>query len=82
MFRNPQGYYAGQLIDEAGMKGLRVGGAEVSSVHGNFIVNVGDARYGDVLGLVRHVRKHVHKAFKLELVPEVELLGMKWENII
>ena len=82
MFRNPEGYYAGQLIDEAGMKGKRIGGAEVSTIHGNFIINVGNARYGDVLGLVRHVRTHVDKAFKLELVPEVELLGLKWENII
>jgi UDP-N-acetylmuramate dehydrogenase len=70
------------LIDEAGMKGKRIGGAEVSTIHGNFIVNVGNARYSDVLGLVRHVRTHVEKAFKLELVPEVELLGLKWENII
>ena len=46
------------------------------------INDVGNAKYGDVLGLVRNVRTHVDKAFKLELVPEVELLGLKWENII
>lgn len=82
IFRNPEGYYAGQLIEEVGLKGKRIGGAEVSTIHGNFIVNVGKAKYGDVLGLVRHVRKDVRKALKLELVPEVELLGLNWEKTL
>ena len=80
VFRNPEGYYAGQLIEEAGLKGERVRSAEVSRVHGNFIVNLGNARYGDVIELVRLVRKQVRKAFNLELVPEVELLGLNWET--
>ena len=71
---------AGQLIEEAGLKGERVRSAEVSRVHGNFIVNLGNARYGDVIELVRLVRKQVRKAFNLELVPEVELLGLNWET--
>ena len=82
IFRNPEGYYAGQLIEEVGLKGKRIGGAEVSTIHGNFIVNVGKAKYGDVLGLLRHVREDVRKAFKLELVPEVELLGSNWEKTL
>ena len=82
IFRNPEGYYAGQLIDDVGLKGKRIGGAEVSSVHGNFIVNVGDARYGDVAELVRTVRKEVWSAHKLELFPEVELLGTNWDKTL
>jgi UDP-N-acetylenolpyruvoylglucosamine reductase len=82
IFKNPQGYYAGLLIEDAGLKGKRIGGAEVSTVHGNFIVNVEDARYGDVVKLVRTVREEVQAAHKLELVPEVELLGTNWDKIL
>ena len=59
-----------------------VSGAEVSSEHGNLIVNVGDARYGDVAELVRTVRKEVWSAHKLELFPEVELLGTNWDKTL
>ena len=82
IFRNPDGFYAGQLIDQAGLKGKRIGDAEVSSVHGNFLVNKGKAGYEDVIGLVRHVRNRVKKAHNLELMPEVQLLGEQWDNVL
>ena len=82
IFRNPDGFYAGQLIEQAGLKGKRIGDAEVSSVHGNFLVNKGKAGYEDVIGLVRHVRNHVKKAHNLELMPEVQLLGELWDNVL
>ncbi len=59
-----------------------IGDAQVSTVHGNFLVNKGKAGYNDIIGLVRHVRKHVRGAFNLELMPEVELLGDKWDNVL
>jgi UDP-N-acetylmuramate dehydrogenase len=70
------------LIEQAGLKGKRIGDAEVSSVHGNFLVNKGKAGYEDVIGLVRHVRNHVKKAHNLELMPEVQLLGELWDNVL
>ncbi len=82
IFRNPDGYFAGELIEEAGLKGERIGDAQVSEVHGNFLVNKGKAGYKDVIGLVRHVRKCVRKAYNLELIPEVQLLGEKWDNVL
>jgi UDP-N-acetylmuramate--alanine ligase len=82
IFRNPDGYFAGELIEQAGLKGAMIGDAQVSTVHGNFLVNKGKAGYKDIIGLVRHVRKHVRGAFNLELMPEVELLGDKWDNVL
>ena len=82
MFRNPDGHYAGELIEQAGLKGAVIGDAQVSDVHGNFLVNKGKAGYKDIIGLVRHVRKQVRQAFNLELMPEVELLGDKWDNVL
>ena len=75
MFKNPPGYSAGKLIDECGLKGYRVGGAEVSTVHGNFILNLDNATAQDVLSLVRRIQDHVKRERGVALEVEVQLLG-------
>lgn len=82
IFKNPEGNHAGKLIDESGLKGLRVGGAEVSTVHGNFIVNKGGATASDIIELVRRVRLTVLEHSGYELEPEVLLLGATWPEIL
>ena len=75
MFKNPPGHSAGKLIDECGLKGYRIGGAEVSKIHGNFILNLDDATAHDVLSLVRHIQDHVKQERGVNLEMEVQLLG-------
>lgn len=75
-FQRPKGYYAGTLIDEAGLKGLRVGDAQVSEKHAGFIVNQGKATAADVLELVRQVQARVYARSGVMLEPEVRL----WEQ--
>ena len=75
MFKNPPGYSAGKLIDECGLKGHRIGGAGVSKIHGNFILNLDDATAHDVLSLVRHIQAHVKQERGVDLEMEVQLLG-------
>ena len=82
IFKNPEGAYAGQLIEASGLKGRRIGGAEVSERHGNFIVNRGTATAGDVIELVRSVRAEVKAHSGHELEPEVLLLGGSWEDTL
>ena len=81
-FRNPQGGSAGRLLEAAGVKGLRRGGAEVSHVHANFIANVGEATCADVLILMGMMRDTVRQRFDVVLEPEVRLLGapFPWEG--
>ncbi len=75
MFKNPSGFSAGKLIDECGLKGYRVGGAEVSKIHGNFILNLDSATAQDVLSLVHHIQEHVKRERGVDLEMEVQLLG-------
>lgn len=75
IFRNPPGDHAGRLIDQAGGKGLAVGGARVSEIHANYIVNTGDASASDVLALMHKVKALVAKKFVIGLEPEIKLLG-------
>jgi UDP-N-acetylenolpyruvoylglucosamine reductase len=82
IFKNPPGNSAGRLIDESGLKGERVGDAEVSRVHANFIVNRGHATGADVLELVRRVRAKVRAAKGVELEPEVLLYGKAWREVL
>jgi UDP-N-acetylmuramate--L-alanine ligase/UDP-N-acetylenolpyruvoylglucosamine reductase len=82
IFKNPAGDSAGRLIDELGMKGERVGDAEVSRIHGNFIVNRGAATADDVVALVRKVRDRVKAERKITLEPEVLLYGRDWEDVL
>jgi UDP-N-acetylmuramate--alanine ligase len=82
IFKNPPGNSAGRLIDQAGLKGARVGEAEVSPVHANFIVNRGHAAASDVLELVRQVRREVKARTGVELEPEVLLFGRAWKDVL
>lgn len=75
VFKNPEGDYAGRLVEAAGLKGFRVGGAEISEVHANFIVNRGDARAADVLALIDEARARVRTTFGIELETEVRVVG-------
>jgi UDP-N-acetylenolpyruvoylglucosamine reductase len=82
VFKNPTGTSAGLLIDKCGLKGARVGDAEVSPVHANFIVNRGAARAADVLELMRRVRAQVRQRTGFLLEPEVLLYGRRWEDVL
>jgi UDP-N-acetylmuramate dehydrogenase len=73
IFRNPPGESAGRLIDSCGLKGFRVGGAEVSEIHGNFIVNNRDAAPSDVLTLIDRIRETVLREKGIELELEVDI---------
>ncbi len=74
-FKNPPGDSAGRLIEAAGLKGLRVGDAEVSTKHGNFIVNRGDASACDVIELIGKVRRLIKKNFGMKLALELKIVG-------
>jgi UDP-N-acetylmuramate dehydrogenase len=78
MFKNPPGDFAGRLIESAGLKGTRIGNAEISTVHGNFFVNHGETRAADVKALILLAQKTVKEKFDLELELEVEMIG-EWE---
>ncbi|MDD3179265.1 MAG: UDP-N-acetylmuramate dehydrogenase [Opitutaceae bacterium] len=82
VFKNPPGQSAGKLIDEAGLKGERIGDAMVSSVHANFIVNQGHATSADIIALMRRVRERVKQARGIELEPEVLLCGKEWGEVL
>ena len=75
VFKNPPGDSAGRLIDAAGLKGMRVGGAEISKVHANFIVNTGGATASEIARLMSMVKGEVKRLFKVNLEPEIWLIG-------
>ncbi len=75
VFVNPQGHKSGQLIEECGLKGFSIGGAQVSEKHGNFIINKGEATAVDVKKLVEHIQKTVKEKKGISLTPEWVLLG-------
>src|SRR5581483_10617320 len=75
MFKNPTGDYAGRLIEAAGLKGTRIGNAEISPVHGNFFVNHGKTKASDIRALIELVQKTVLTKFGIALELEVELVG-------
>ncbi len=75
IFKNPGGTPAGQLIDELGLKGYRIGDARISEKHGNFIVNEGDATAADVLAFMAFVRDEVYAKRGIRLTPEVHIIG-------
>ena len=74
-FKRPVGHFAGKLIQDAGLAGYRVGGAEVSEKHCGFVINRGDATSGDIYQLIQHVIRTVEEQFGVTLEPEVRLLG-------
>lgn len=75
VFRNPPSAAAGYLIEQAGLKGYRIGGARVSDVHANFIINDGTASTSDILDLIRTIKHEVREKFGIELVEEVRIIG-------
>jgi UDP-N-acetylmuramate dehydrogenase len=86
-FKNPDGSgpaeakTAGQLLEEAGCRGLRVGGARFSEVHANFVENAGGATSADILALMAEARRRVHGRFGVVLEPEVQVLGeVEWPD--
>lgn len=74
-FKRPEGYYAGKLIDDSGLRGLRYGGAEVSKKHCGFVINAKDASCQDVLRLVEVIKKTVKDTFGVSLEREIKLIG-------
>lgn len=74
-FKRPEGYFAGALIENAGLKGHTIGGAQVSEKHAGFVVNTGSATARDVLDLIEYIKKTVFEKFGVTLEPEVKLIG-------
>ncbi|WP_409275544.1 UDP-N-acetylmuramate dehydrogenase [Neobacillus sp. SCS-31] len=77
IFRNPLPNYAGRLIEDAGLKGHSIGGAKISEMHGNFIVNTGTATAEDVLALIQHVKDTIFSLNGIRMETEVEIIGRK-----
>ncbi len=78
MFKNPEGDHAGRLIEAAGLKGKRIGGAEISTVHANFFVNHGEAKAADVKALIELAQRTVEEKFGVRLELEIEIIG-EWQ---
>lgn len=74
-FKRPEGYFAGKLIQDAGLKGYSIGGAAVSEKHSGFVINKGGATAKDILNLIEHIQNEVKKQFGVDLHPEVRILG-------
>lgn len=75
-FKRPEGYFAGKLIMDSGLRGFRVGGAQISEKHCGFVINTGDATAEDVVRLIRQVQDIVYEKFHVKLEPEVRFLGI------
>lgn len=76
-FKRPQGYFAGKLISDAGLKGYQIGDAQVSEKHGGFIINRGNATCAEVVALIEHCQKTVFEKFGVSLETEVKMIGEK-----
>lgn len=74
-FKRPTGYFAGTLIEQSGLKGFTIGGAQVSEKHAGFVINTGNATAKDVLSLIEHIQKTVYEKFGVTLCPEVKMIG-------
>lgn len=75
VFRNPKLHSAGWLIEQTGLKGYQIGGAQVAQLHANFIVNRGGAKANDIFGLIRHIQQRVQDRWSICLEPEVKMIG-------
>ena len=75
VFSRPEGYFAGKLVQDAGLKGLTVGGAQVSQLHSGFVINVGGATATDIIELMHLVQNTVYDKFGVMLEPEVRIIG-------
>ena len=74
VFRNPEGLSAGKLIEDAGLKGYKIGGAKISTKHANFIINTGDATYEDILELIDYTKKKIKEIYNIDLILEQEII--------
>lgn len=74
-FKRPEGYFAGKLIQDAGLMGYSIGGAQVSEKHAGFVVNKGGATASDVMKLIEHIQKTIKEKFDVTLEPEIRLIG-------
>ena len=77
VFKRPEGYFVGKLVDDCGLKGYKIGGAQVSTKHSGFMINIGDATCKDVLDLIEYVKEKVYEKFNVKLQEEVVILGGK-----
>ncbi|MCC2453261.1 UDP-N-acetylmuramate dehydrogenase [Bacillus cereus] len=75
VFRNPIPHFAGDLVEKAGLRGYRIGGAQISEMHGNFIVNTGGASAQDVLSLIELIKHTIKDKFDVDMHTEVEIIG-------
>lgn len=75
VFKNPPGDFAGRLIEACGLKGLQIGGAQISEMHANFILNVGDAKAQDIKAIIEKVKSVVRNKFNVQLQEEIRYLG-------
>ena len=75
VFKRPPGLFAGKLIEDCGLKGYTIGGAQVSEKHAGFIINRGGATADDVKRLIEHIKETVWNAFRVELVCEIEMIS-------
>jgi UDP-N-acetylmuramate dehydrogenase len=80
VFKNPPGLSAGKLIDEAGCKGMRIGDAEVSTIHANFFINKGKASASDFIMLMKEVSGRIRERFDVVLEPEIKIVGRESDN--
>lgn len=74
-FKRPQGYYVGPLIEQAGLKGFRIGGAQVSTKHAGFLVKAGEATAQDFLDLISHIQQVIWQEYGVSLEPEIRIIG-------
>lgn len=79
-FKRPEGYFAGKLIQDAGLRGARIGGAQVSEKHTGFVINTGDATAEDVQNLIAHIQKTVYETFGVAMQTEVKLWGFETQD--
>lgn len=77
IFRNPLPQFAGRLVEDAGLKGYKIGGAQISDMHGNFIVNAGNATAADVLELIGFIKETIYRKYQVKIETEVEIIGRK-----
>jgi len=82
VFKNPEGNFAGRLTETVGLKGFKIGGARVSEIHANFIINEGDATSHDVAAVMREIQKRVWEQYQIRLEPEILPMGAwNWDEI-
>ncbi len=77
VFKRPKGYYVGQMVQELGLKGYSVGGAQISEKHAGFIINTGKAKSADVIDLIEYIRKKAFEKYAVDLESEIEIIGEK-----